>query len=90
MHRSVSTQPLTAGNGRALAGAPFERARYESCNSLRWEANMGELKDKIKGKVKQVEGAVTGDRGKQAEGIIDETKGKIKETFEDIKHDIRK
>jgi len=51
---------------------------------------MGELKDKIKGKMKQVEGSVTGDRSKQAEGIADETKGKMKEKFENLKHEIRK
>jgi uncharacterized protein YjbJ (UPF0337 family) len=51
---------------------------------------MGELKDKIKGKIKQVEGSISGDRAKQGEGVLDETKGKAKEKFEDIKHDIRK
>ena len=50
---------------------------------------MGELIDKIKGKVKQAEGGLTGDRSKQAEGVIDEKKGQIKEAVEDIKHDIR-
>ncbi len=51
---------------------------------------MGELKDKIKGKAKQVEGSITGDRAKQAEGAVEETKGKMKEKFEDLKHDVRK
>ncbi len=51
---------------------------------------MGELKDKIKGKVKQVEGSITGDRSKQIEGAVEEEKGKMKERFEDLKHDIRK
>lgn len=50
---------------------------------------MGELKDKIKGKAKQVEGSITGDRAKQAEGLVDEVKGKVKEKFEDLKRDIR-
>ncbi len=51
---------------------------------------MGELIDKAKGKAKQVEGAITGDRAKQAEGVVDETKGKLKEKFEDLKHEIKK
>ena len=39
---------------------------------------MGEISDKIKGKAKQVEGVVTGDKALQREGERDETKGKIK------------
>jgi uncharacterized protein YjbJ (UPF0337 family) len=51
---------------------------------------MGELIDKAKGKAKQVIGSVTGDRGKQAEGMVDEKKGDLKEKFEDIKQDIKR
>ena len=51
---------------------------------------MGELMDKVKGKAKQVEGDLKGDRAKHAEGVLEEEKGKLKEAFEDIKHDIRK
>jgi uncharacterized protein YjbJ (UPF0337 family) len=39
---------------------------------------MGEIIDKIKGKAKQVEGILTGDKARQNEGERDETKGKIK------------
>jgi uncharacterized protein YjbJ (UPF0337 family) len=46
---------------------------------------MGEILDKIKGKAKQVKGAVTGDRGQQAEGVVDEEKGKLKEKIENAK-----
>jgi uncharacterized protein YjbJ (UPF0337 family) len=51
---------------------------------------MGELIDKVKGKIKQAEGGLTGDRSKQVEGYIEEKKGQVKEAVEDIKHDIRK
>jgi uncharacterized protein YjbJ (UPF0337 family) len=50
---------------------------------------MGEIQDKLKGKAKQVEGALTGDRARQAEGVADEEKGKLKEKFEDLKREIR-
>jgi uncharacterized protein YjbJ (UPF0337 family) len=50
---------------------------------------MGEILDKLKGKLKQVEGAITGDRKKQVEGVVDEKKGDVKRAFEDVKHDLR-
>ena len=34
------------------------------------------IKDRVKGKAKQVEGAITGDRGEQAQGVLEETKGR--------------
>jgi len=39
---------------------------------------MGELLDKVKGKSKQVEGIVTGNKVRQAEGQLDEAKGAAK------------
>lgn len=51
---------------------------------------MGELIDKVKGKLKQVEGAIKGDRTEQVGGVIDEKKGQAKEAFENLKRDIRK
>ena len=51
---------------------------------------MGEIIDKVKGKAKQVYGSVTGDRGKQAEGIVEEKKGDLKGKFEEIKNDLKK
>ena len=50
---------------------------------------MGEIIDKLKGKAKQAEGSITGDRGRQAEGLIDEKKGDVKGKFEEIKQDIK-
>jgi uncharacterized protein YjbJ (UPF0337 family) len=50
---------------------------------------MGEIIDKLKGKAKQVQGKVTGDRAKQAEGIVEEKKGEAKKAWEDVKHDVR-
>jgi uncharacterized protein YjbJ (UPF0337 family) len=50
---------------------------------------MGELIDRVKGKVKQAEGRLTGNRGKEAEGVMDELKGKAKGAFEDLKADVK-
>jgi uncharacterized protein YjbJ (UPF0337 family) len=38
---------------------------------------MGEIVDKLKGKAKQVEGIITGDKARQREGQVDEAKGKV-------------
>jgi len=51
---------------------------------------MGEFIDKAKGKAKQVQGRVTGDRAREAEGLADEAKGKAKGAFEEIKTDIKR
>ena len=51
---------------------------------------MGELIDKAKGKAKQVHGSITGDRSKQAEGVVEEKKGDLKGKFEDIKQDVKR
>lgn len=50
---------------------------------------MGELIDKVKGKAKQAEAAVTGSRTRKAEGVIDELKGKAKGAFEDVKANVK-
>ena len=47
---------------------------------------MGELIDKTKGKIKQAAGALTGDRKLEAEGKVDEVKGKAKGAVEEVKH----
>lgn len=51
---------------------------------------MGEFIDKVKGKVKQAQGRVTGDKAKEAEGVADEAKGKAKGAFEEIKTDVKR
>jgi uncharacterized protein YjbJ (UPF0337 family) len=51
---------------------------------------MGEFIDKAKGKAKQVQGRVTGDRGREAEGKVDELKGKAKGAFEELKTDAKR
>ncbi|AGC48818.1 CsbD family protein [Myxococcus stipitatus] len=50
---------------------------------------MGELLDKAKGKLKEVVGAVTGDRSLEAEGKVDRAKGEAKEKVEDAKRAVR-
>ena len=51
---------------------------------------MGELIDKVKGKAKQAEGRVTGNKAREAEGVADELKGKAKGAFEEIKSDVKR
>lgn len=54
------------------------------------QEHMGELIDKIKGKAKQAEAAITGNRARKAEGVADELKGKAKGAFEEAKTDVKK
>lgn len=51
---------------------------------------MGELIDKAKGKAKQVQGRVTGDRAKEAEGVAQEYKGKVEGALDDLKTDVKR
>jgi uncharacterized protein YjbJ (UPF0337 family) len=50
---------------------------------------MGEIIDKVKGKIKQAAGAVTGDKKLEREGNVDETKGNVKGAVEDVKHAVK-
>lgn len=51
---------------------------------------MGELIDKAKGKAKQVQGRVTGDKAREAEGVADELKGEAKGKLEELKTDAKR
>ena len=50
---------------------------------------MGEIIDKVKGKIKQVEGDLTGDKQLHAEGVLDETKGKLEGAVKAVKHAVK-
>lgn len=50
---------------------------------------MGEIIDKVKGKVKRVAGAATGNRKLEREGRVDEAKGKVKGAAEDAKQAVK-
>jgi uncharacterized protein YjbJ (UPF0337 family) len=50
---------------------------------------MGEIIDKAKGRIKQAEGALAGDKKLQSEGRVDEASGKVKGAVEDVKHAIK-
>ena len=45
---------------------------------------MNGLIDKVKGKAKQLEGALTGDRTRKVEGKLDVVKGNIKDAAEKV------
>jgi uncharacterized protein YjbJ (UPF0337 family) len=51
---------------------------------------MGEIIDKVKGKLKQAQGRATGDKAREAEGVADEAKGNAKGAFEEIKTDVKR
>ena len=44
--------------------------------------------DKLKGKVEEIAGTVTGDDKKKAEGLMNQAIGKVKETASDVKEAI--
>jgi uncharacterized protein YjbJ (UPF0337 family) len=46
---------------------------------------MGELTDKVKGKIKEVAGAATGDENLENEGKLDQAKGSVKKAGENMK-----
>jgi uncharacterized protein YjbJ (UPF0337 family) len=50
---------------------------------------MGEIIDKVKGKVKQAAGQVSGDKKLVQEGKVDEAKGNVKGAVEDVKHAVK-
>jgi uncharacterized protein YjbJ (UPF0337 family) len=47
---------------------------------------MGEIIDKVKGKIKQTAGALVGDKKLERAGKMDRAKGKVKGVVEDAKH----
>jgi uncharacterized protein YjbJ (UPF0337 family) len=51
---------------------------------------MGEIIDKVKGKIKQAAGGLAGDKKLEQEGKIDSAKGKVKGAVEDIKYAAKK
>jgi uncharacterized protein YjbJ (UPF0337 family) len=51
---------------------------------------MGEIIDKVKGKAKQIQGILTGDKDRQNEGELDEARGQVQgvvNQVEDAVHD---
>jgi len=50
---------------------------------------MGEINDKVKGKLKQAAGALTGNKKLEREGRVDEAKGKLKGATEDVKQAVK-
>ena len=50
---------------------------------------MGEIIDKVKGKIKQAAGAISGDKKLEGEGKVDEAKGAVKGAVEEVKHAVK-
>lgn len=51
---------------------------------------MGEITDKVKGKIKRAAGAISGSKKLEREGKMDEAKGRAKGALEEIKHAVKK
>ena len=50
---------------------------------------MGEIIDKVKGKIKQAVGGLAGDKKLEHEGEVDSAKGKVKGAVEAVKHAVK-
>jgi uncharacterized protein YjbJ (UPF0337 family) len=50
---------------------------------------MGEIIDKVKGKIKQAAGSLSGDKKLEREGKVDQAKGKVKGAAEDVKYAVK-
>ena len=50
---------------------------------------MGELIDKVKGKVKQTAGGLAGDKKLEREGKVDQAKGKAKGAIASLTHAVK-
>ena len=50
---------------------------------------MGEIIDKVKGRIKEAVGVLTGDKGLKRQGRVDEAKGQVKGGVEDVKRAAR-
>jgi uncharacterized protein YjbJ (UPF0337 family) len=50
---------------------------------------MGELIDKVKGKIKQTAGGLAGDKKLEREGQVDEAKGEVKGAVANVKHAVK-
>ncbi|MGX7042928.1 CsbD family protein [Leuconostoc holzapfelii] len=53
------------------------------------EEKFDSAKDQVAGKAKEVEGKVTGDQTREAEGKAQGVLGKVKETFSDVKEAVK-
>ena len=50
---------------------------------------MGEIIDKVKGKIEQAAGVLGGDKKLEQQGKLDEAKGKVKGAVENVKHAVK-
>ena len=50
---------------------------------------MGEIIDKVKGKIKQTAGKAIGDKKLERKGMVDEAKGDVKGAVEEVKQAVK-
>jgi uncharacterized protein YjbJ (UPF0337 family) len=77
---SIRDRFVGMGRGERIAWLRATHTRREP---------MGEIIDKVKGKVKQAAGKMARDKDLEREGKVDETKGDVKGVAEDVKHAVK-
>jgi uncharacterized protein YjbJ (UPF0337 family) len=73
---------------RALEAQHPQQRRNKMANRERdtgFQDHLEGTGDQVEGRTKQASGGLTGDRTQQGEGVLDEIKGKVKDTLGDVK-----
>jgi uncharacterized protein YjbJ (UPF0337 family) len=71
---------------RALqARHPQQRRNTMADRDTGFQDHLEGTGDQVKGRAEQAVGGLTGDRTQQGEGLLDEIKGKVKDTLGDVK-----
>ena len=91
MPLASSLVPGRDARSRLLDGDMGDIARKSSkrTSHLTKRTKMGEIIDKVKGKVKRAAGFLVGNKPLEAEGRIDSAKGDVKGVVEDLKHSVK-
>jgi uncharacterized protein YjbJ (UPF0337 family) len=79
---------LACGRHRRPPWEPAVHGSSEVASATERDRNnpMGEIIDKVKGKLKRAVGILAGDKKLEREGRADEAKGKVEGAVEDVKH----
>jgi uncharacterized protein YjbJ (UPF0337 family) len=78
---------------RAIGGARHARTTPEEVRNMSIEEQAKGKFDEAKGRTKQAQGDLTGDKSKKSEGIADEAKGKTRQAADKVReaaHDLTK
>ena len=82
-------QAEKVGHREKRVALPKSGASSAKVSALEREKPMGEIIDKLRGRIKQAAGALASDKRLKNEGRADETKGEMKGAVEDLKHAVK-